>query len=256
MLAAISSGILATAAGCSSSRPNNVDQNRYQKPEIPITDRWIKREDIRIPQKIVTLGAYTAGEIYTDTKLGEYLDIVPGGIEQPLAAFFAAQVNLFQANIGGDLLYGIANSQRVLNRAEPRIRRRLRQQFNLENLDVNSSSGPKPNRSTAHRELTGSFPINRTEEVTLDNGSTEQVMLSGAVPVRILSSCWRIPDSEDLLLVGGAYPESSQIVLKGPLTSAQGIGIDVTVTINLGFNPREIRARILERSADVSAINS
>lgn len=252
VLATIGGGSLTALAGCSAKKPKNVDKSRYQKPEIATTDRWKLQQEILAPRKIATLGAYTSGEIYTDTQLSNSLDIVPGEINQPLAAFFAAQVNIFTAGWGGNLLYGFVGSQKILNKAGPTIRQKLRNQFNLRNISGVSSNGEKPKRAEAHKELSGEFPLKRIKEVTLENGKTETVALSGTFPVRIFSSCWQVADSEDYLLVGGAYPESDHTKLVGSLTSGRGVGIDVTVRIDLGFEPEEIRSRILHRIGEVS----
>lgn len=252
LLIALSSCTLATTSGCSATRPKSVDQSRYQLPEIPTTERWVKQDDIRIPLEIATLGAYSAGEIYTDEQLKRSLEVLPGEIDQPIAAFFAAQVNLFQAGFGGDLLYGFADSHRVLDQAEPKIRQKLRRQFNLKNVEESPPDGSKPRRATAHKELTGTFTIQRTRDVELENGQTERVNLIGSIPIRILLSCWQVTDSEDLLISGGAYPESSIVVLQGPLTSARGIGIDVTVDVDFGFNPTSIRERIVRLVSEVT----
>jgi hypothetical protein len=241
-------------AGCvSTKRPKQINESRFVSPDISPTGRWEKQEDpIRIPLTIkkVPVGIYAAGSVYADTELD--LDILPTEFDQPLVVFFAAQLNVFKEGLGGDLFYGQITPKRAIENAGAEIKDELRNTYAIESLDRASSLTPMPDRSTTHRELRGVYPVEKTQDVTLPDGTVSTVQLTGNIPVRVFYGCWKSPSSEDLLLVGGAYPENNEITLTGPVTGEYGEGIDATVDVTVSFEPEALRSEIIDELSNVN----
>lgn len=241
-------------AGCvSTKRPKQINEGRFVSPDISPTGRWEKQEDpIRIPLTIkkVPVGIYAAGSVYADTELD--LDILPTEFDQPLVVFFAAQLNVFNEGLGGDLFYGQITPKQAIENAGAEIKKELRNTYAIESLERASSLTPMPDRARAHRELRGVYPIEKSQDVTLSDGTVSTVLLSGSIPVRVFYGCWKSPSSEDLLLVGGAYPEDNEITLAGPVTGERGEGIDATIDVTFSFEPEALRSEIIDELSNVS----
>ena len=241
-------------AGCvSTKRPKQIDESRFVSPDISPSGRWEKQEEsIRIPLTIkgVPVGIYGAGSIYADTELN--LDILPDEFDQPLVVFFAVQLNVFNERLVGNWFYGEITPKRTIKNAGAEIKEELRNTYAIESPERASSLTPMPDRSTAHRELRGIYPIEKLQDVTLPDGTVSTLQLTGNIPVRVFYGCWKSPSSEDLLLVGGAYPEDNEITLAGPVTGEYGEGIDATVDVTASFEPEALRSEIIDELSNVN----
>lgn len=251
ILAGIGSVAITSSAGCTAKTVKNPPKDQFKNPSISIGEEWKKLDEIRSARRFLHTGISTSGAIYSNQRLKSSLNIIPGELDMPVAACFAAQVNLYQRGWGGDLGYGALDPERVLNSASIQIKRKLKNQFGLQEVTTAKSNHEITENVEVQREFRGQVYFSREKSVNLNDGTSKKVTLTGNLPVRIIVGVWRISDSEDMLLVGGAYPESNLVILSGSVTSDSGKGIDAEVVVDLDFSSREIWRSIRKVLSDV-----
>lgn len=258
LLAAGGSVAALSLAGCAETkRPKSIDESQYKEPTISLPSRWQQEDKIRIPLTVkdVPLSLYTAGQIYTDpVPTSRVSSILPFELDVPLVALFACRVNVINSGIGGDFLYGIANPKRTVKKSEPKLRAILSNKYGISNFKNTESLVSKPEQAKAHREIIGEYQAPPYPQIIeLPDGRKEKVEITGNVPVRVFFSSWPVPNSEDLILVGGAYPDTGNITDRNSITGEFGTGIDAEISIDLGINPSHVRQRIVDHLNTVSA---
>lgn len=251
LLATLGAGATVGLAGCMNmKRPKSVSKNKYQTPQLDPPSRWQTIGTIQVPRTVKNrLSIYTSGKIYTDTVITDRVnELLPQEVNTPLVALFACQVNVFQSGWGGDLLFGVASTKRVLNGTEGALKRILRKKYGIREFEKVTAETPQPKRSKGHRELRGTYHLPaQSQSVELPNGETKTVQFESTVPIRIFFSSWPIPDSEDFMLVGGVYPEKTVLTSTESVTEGLGVGIDATIEVDLGFSPQTARDRIIKQ---------
>lgn len=247
-LTAVGAASTVGLTGClSPSKPEQVNPKQFRWPKVNALTGWEESREIRKPQTLAagTIGIYTAGSVYTNTRLKQSIKLLPQSIDQPLAAYFAAQIHLFENSFPGGLALGFISSERIQSQANAEIKSLLKNQFDLDSLREVPSFGSSIERATNSQALRSEYEVTVTETVALPDGTSKTVGLSGELPIRIFYGLWKDSKTGDFLLSGGAYPSTSRIELNGSVTGGRSKGIDATVDVDLGFDPSKIQEQII-----------
>lgn len=259
VLGGLGLGAAAALSGCIAMKtPDQIEPEKYIDPEITLPSQWKKLGEIKDPRTVkdLPLSVYTSGEIYSNTPLTKRVSgVLPNRLSVPLVSLFACHINVFQTGPLGNWLFGQATPKRVINSAENTVKQVLSDDYQIRNFNEVKASDLQPEKATAHRELTGYYQIDSApQEVELPSGKTETIKIQGSVPIRVFYSSWSLEGSEDLMLVGGAYPEVRNIKSPATITDELNKGIDVIINVDLGFDPHDARSQIVNELDSLSPV--
>lgn len=188
--------------------------------------------------------------IYENTALREEVKSKTlGQFDSTLATFFASHIDL------RGYTTALATEDKIGESLIPPFRKQMREN-GIQNVRQVSPERPKPNPSSGTKvaEFRGSYPTPKiTKEVDIPNiGKRTLSIDADTLSITGLVAIWK-ETSGQAFAAGGAFPaepyDKSDTI---SVTSEEGDGIDVTVSIDLGLRPGRLRREIIELSESVT----
>lgn len=241
-------------AGCNSPSGSSDNSNAdVAWPNVTDSklDRWTKTGQRK--KKYEKQGGVTPHErtyIYENTALRkEVKQKTLGQFDSTLATFFASHIDL------RGLTTIAATEEKIGKNLVPPFRKQLKQN-GIKNVRKVSPQNPKPrpDSDTKIYEFRGSYSTPQiTKQVNIPNvGKRTLSIEADQLPITGLVAIWKVKNGQ-AFAAGGAFPaepyDKSDTI---SVTSEEGDGIDVTVSIDLGLRPRQLRQEIIKLSESVT----
>lgn len=243
-----------TLAGCSSQSENSGKSNvnvAWPKVTDSQIDSW-KQVDKR-KKKHASQGGVTPHErtyIYQNAALRKEVKTKTlGEFDSTLATFFASHIDL------RGWTTSFANEKKIGKNLVPQFRKQLKNN-GVKDVREISPNSPKPNPESGTKvyEFRGNYPTPPIEKEVniLDSKKRKVKFEADKIPVTGLVAVWKT-ESGHAFAAGGAFPAGSYDKTDTiSVTSEEGDGIDVTVSIDLGLRPHQLRQEIIELSENVT----
>lgn len=177
----------------------------YLYPQIGSSTDWRpygEPIEVTVPSRS-NVKSSTAGRISEDTSNTDVRKVFPESLNTPLVAAFITQIDIRRDGPGGDVAFGLIDGGKIIKNADSSIREILKKDFGISDPGQVTGERSQPSQADAHRGLQGECTLSETRDVTLRDGDTETIELTGTVPIRVSLSTWEVEESEDYLLVGG-----------------------------------------------------
>lgn len=253
LLASVAGGV-SLLAGCSSPSGSSDGSNAdvaWPSVTDPRLERWERTG--RRKKQHAAQGGVTPHErtyIYENSALRTEVDEKTlGQFDGTLATFFASHVDL------RGLTTALASEERIGRNLMPLFEAELKRN-GIENVRSVSPRKPKPSPSpgTEVYEFGGAYSTPEiTKRVEIPNvGERTLSIEAGELQITGLVAVWKV-ESGRAFAAGGAFPaepydESDTI----SVTGEEGDGIDVTVSVDLGLRPGQLRREVIALTESVT----
>lgn len=247
-------GGMSLLAGCSSPTGSSDDSSAdvaWPKVTNPQLDRWKKTGQRKERhEEIYGVTPHERTYIYENTALRKAVkQKTLGQFDSTLAMFFASHLDL------RGLTTIAASEKRIGDELVPIFRKRMKQN-GIKNVRKVSPSSPKPNPSSGTKvyEFRGIYSTPEiTKQVRIPNvGNRKLTIKADQLLITGLVAIWKVKSGQ-AFAAGGAFPAEPYIKSDTiSVTSKKGDGIDVTVSIDLGLQPRQLRQEIINLSESVT----
>ncbi|PSP79665.1 hypothetical protein BRC81_03955 [Halobacteriales archaeon QS_1_68_20] len=235
-------------AGCSAPGGDDQGGGNYSWPGVPNEhlQGWEKagtETDVFSRSAWwVGVDAYVATEIYNDVAIRQDVrEKTMGQFDEVLATFFATKINL--EGLGTRAV----TASEIADRLFPEFRSQM-EEYGVQNVEETETSSPAPsNHDPVTKEYSGTFPTPAIErEVSMPDVETKTLHLpADELEITGLASAWKTNTGTGY--AGGAVFPAENFSKKDTisLTGAEGSGIDVTISVDLGLDPTSIRNRVV-----------
>ena len=241
-------------AGCSSSGERTEDTQFPDDVAWPETTsnslrRWNETGTKTLSFNTEVYGAdiigHTRTRIYESTALRtDVRKKTLGQFDNTLASFFATNIDL-----RGHWTAAVSATE-IGKRLQPEIRKEFKKQ-GIQQVREITPSQPAPDVGGSHStfyEFEGQYPaptITREVEIP-DVGKRTLKIEGGTIPVAGLLAVWK-QDHGTALAGGGAYPKENYFESDTiSVTGSEDDGINITVSVDLGLQPTQIRREIID----------
>ena len=253
-LGSLVGGSLALIAGCSSPGESTEDTQSLDDVEWPETTsnrlrRWNETGTKTLSFKTEVYGAdivgHTRTRIYESTALRtDARKKTLGQFDNTLASFFATNIDL-----RGHWTAAVSATE-IGKRLQPEIHKEFKNQ-GIQQIREITPSKPTPDVGGSHSmlyEFEGQYSvptIARAVEIP-DVGRRTLKIEGGTIPVAGLLAVWK-QDHGTALAGGGAYPKENYFESDTiSITGSEDDGINITVSVDLGLQPAQIRREIID----------
>lgn len=231
--------------------PDDVDWPAVQSHHLSDWERVGKREDTyEESQWGIGVTGHIRTYIYENTAVrAEVKEETLGNFDQTLASFFASRIDL------RGLATRLATKEKIAAQARPSFEDEMTDQ-GIQNVSEVTPHQPQPEIQDASPliyEYQGEYPTPEiTRSVNIEEiGQRELSIESGTLPISGLLAIWK-DGSGTAYAAGGAFPaqdyEQTETIT---ITSEEGDGIDIHVSIDLNISPQQLRQQIVDLTESV-----
>jgi len=255
LLAATGTTLATSVSGCISSDTNQESSDTADidiaKPVVQsdVLDGWKETEtrEMKLDSQLGTT-PYVSLRMFKNSEFSNRVkNLTLGEFDNPLAKFFAAHIDLRGFTAIG------ATPERLISPAADRLKTNMKQS-GIQDIREVEVGRNVPENAKQTREYEGEYHYDGFS-ATMEDEKAGKITLrveSGSLSVRGLVSAWK-EESDTGFTAGGAYPaEPFQQSTTTSITGEQGVGLDLTLSANLDFDPSARRAEIITLSDSVT----